>query len=53
MKNQLLVISEERDSLLRRLAEMEKTDVYLDRILGEKKQLADGIVSLKTDYDIS
>ncbi|KAK2705571.1 hypothetical protein QYM36_015834 [Artemia franciscana] len=51
-KNQLLVISEERDSLLRRLAEMEKTDVDLDRILGEKKQLADGIVSLKTDYDI-
>ncbi|XP_065567186.1 kinesin-like protein KIF20B isoform X3 [Artemia franciscana] len=52
LKNQLLVISEERDSLLRRLAEMEKTDVDLDRILGEKKQLADGIVSLKTDYDI-
>ncbi|KAK2706397.1 hypothetical protein QYM36_016441 [Artemia franciscana] len=52
LKNQLLVIIEERDSLLRRLAEMEKTDVDLDRILGEKKQLADGIVSLKTDYDI-
>ncbi|XP_065584428.1 kinesin-like protein KIF20B [Artemia franciscana] len=34
LKNQLLVISEERDSLLRRLAEMEKTDVDLDRILG-------------------
>ncbi|XP_065576822.1 uncharacterized protein LOC136037897 [Artemia franciscana] len=52
LKNQLLVISEERDSLLRRLAKMEKTDVDLDRILGEKKQLAYGIVSLTTDYDI-
>ncbi|XP_065565866.1 restin homolog [Artemia franciscana] len=52
LKNELSVISEERDSLLRRLAEMEKTDVDLDRILGEKKQLADGIVSLKPDYDI-
>ncbi|KAK2705718.1 uncharacterized protein LOC136030528 [Artemia franciscana] len=52
LKSQLLAMGKEQNVLLKKLKEMDKSHVDLEKILSKKKQLTSDIASL-TDHDIA